>query len=185
MDAATTAAVFAAVFAAAALVISTVTLYVMITKPRMEVRFLGDSNELSETMSLQAGKLATLQLSLHNVGGWQSGKRAATAVSAFVYFHTEIQIKEVRRYEEGSTRGSRVFSASPSGRFANMKYVAVPSVYGVEPPSVSIISYDEAVVCEIDVVAPVTAGNYPVIVQMASREGGLGLHGLEINVTAT
>lgn len=76
-----------------------------------------------------------------------------------------------------------VFQASPSGKFKGMKYIAVPSAYKVRPPAISILSYEEDVLCKVKLNVPHNSRITEYVhVQMTSREGDLGVHELVINV---
>jgi hypothetical protein len=174
-------ALFAAIFAGA-------NLYLNITKPKVVVRF-ASPNTLTRQIEVFSGEPATLPIVLRNEGGnllgaWSIKKPAANRVSTFMYFDPSFDITGICRYEnrEMTHPAPRIFFASPTGRFAGRKYVAIPSMYNTEPPAISVISYSEDVLSEVSVIPPAESGAYSLFVQITSTEGHLGVHELKIIV---
>lgn len=164
------------------------TLYVMLSKPLVKVSFW-DGKAPSRETTLPFGQETNLSFLFQNEGErlWRLKlqerallKPAATMLTAFIYFPDNFELKEVWRYET-EEKISGFFKASPSGRFENRKYVAVPSVYKeVRPPAISILSHGEDVICVVKVMTPVHPTSDKIFVQMVSREGDLGVHELRV-----
>lgn len=175
------------IFAAATFLVAFLTLYRMVSKPRVRVYFWDQStNKRLKEIILTAGEMVTLRLLFRNEGDLlRLWKPAATMLTAFIYFPENFKIKEARRYEAQDVKSNKVFQASPSGRFARRKYIAVPSAYPeIRPPAISIVSYDEDVICEVDITIPrAEAGKRDnIYCQVSSREGDLGVQKLTTQV---
>jgi hypothetical protein len=157
----------------------------MASKPRVRVYFWDQiTNECSKKVVLRPG-ITTLGFLFRNEGDFLRLRNpAATMLTAFLYFPKDFEIIEARRFETPLTRSRDYFLASPSGRFAGMKYIAVPSVYEIKPPAISILSYKEDVICEVDIRVPNAVVNkkFEIYCQITSREGDLGVHTLNVEI---
>lgn len=171
----------------ATFLVAFLTLYRLTARPRVRLYFWDQiTNKYSKEVTLPTGN-ATLQFLFHNQGDLlRLFKPAATILTAFIYFPESFEIIEARRYEAPMVKSNEVFRASPSGKFAKMRYIAVPSVYEVRPPAISILSYDEDVICEVDIRIPDEVGKRQeaIFCQIASREGDLRVHKLTVRIEA-
>lgn len=157
----------------------------MISGPLVKVYFWNNTTKKrSNKMTVESGKSSTLCFLFRNEGKWLDfWKPAATRLTAFIYFPESFMIIEARRYEAKEVKTSEVFQASPSGRFKKTNYIAIPSAYKVFPPAISILSYKEDVLVNVDINIPDTANSEEeIVIQMTSKEGDLGVHKLCIKV---
>ncbi|ODS33486.1 MAG: hypothetical protein SCARUB_01394 [Candidatus Scalindua rubra] len=171
-------------FVVLAYVLARYTYLKMVSMPSVIVRFW-DGNKTSEEITLSPGdhELCFLFRNLGDESGYQKWKPAATMLTVFIYFPESFTIKEAIRYEAPAVKTEEVFQASPSGKFKGMKYIAVPSSYEVRPPAISILSYEEDVLCKVKINIPDTGKiTEDIYIQMTSREGDLGVHELVINI---
>lgn len=173
------------IVASMSLIVASMSLYRAVAKPRVKVYFWDQvTNRLHKKIAVTPGD-KTFRFVFRNYGDiLRLWKPAATQLTVFVYLPEEFQIKAARRFEtpEVSLRQDEIYSASPSGIFAGRKYFAVPSVYQIRPPAISIVSYREDVICEADITIPGSSRKWEIYFQMSSREGGLRVRKLSINV---
>lgn len=172
------------VVALATFFIALLTWYATVAKPRVRVYFWEPETGITTARAIPSGEPVTLRFLLRNLGDFLGLHNwAATLLTAYIYFPSDWKINEARRPESPEAKTFETFKASPSGYFANMQYIAVPSAYDPRPPTISIVSYLEDVICEVDVrIPPGAAGRrWTLFCQMTSREGDLGVHRLHVD----
>lgn len=152
-----------------------------VTKPRVRVYFWDAvRSESTKRQTLTPGKV-TLKLFLRNEGDtFRLWKPAATRLTGYVYIPKEIRVTEIRRVLRADIKSSDVFNAGDTGRFGNMNYVEIPSAYSVRPPAITIVSYGEDVHIEIEIELPSEDREWPIMVQLISEQGDLGVDSLTL-----
>lgn len=145
-------------------------------KPRIQVRF----PDLSSRVTYHHNEDRTITFHFKNKGDlFRLKKPSANLITAFMYFPCNFEIKEVRR---AGYKTNEIFKTPISGRFKNMQYVLVPSVYKYNPPAITVLYYEETEICEVDVRTPKETGIYDIFIPISSREGELGVEKVKINI---
>lgn len=173
--------------ASATFIVAFLSLYIMMARPRIKLYFW-DSRKRKYFRKIS---LSPCQVKFHvllrNNGDFLKIRRpAATLLTAYIYFPESWKIEKISRTDSTSIVSTNIFQGCSSGRFSNRKYVAVPSAYAPKPPSISIVSYKEDILCEISATIPsYEAGKKTnIMCQMTSREGDLGVRSLKVQIKA-
>ena len=156
------------------MIVSSLNLWLGIAKPQIRVRFWNpETGQPSEEITAQTGEKTTLEFLFENTGGhFPAREIAATKLTVHIYFSEEITFTRIARFEREKAMEEHSFKASPHGKFKGMQYVAVPSVYDIKPPAISILSFKEVVSCKMGITFP-SDNKWPFHCQIISEEGNL------------
>jgi len=98
-------------------------------KPRIQVRF----PDLSTQVTYDHDEYRTITFHFENIGDLFTLKKpSAHLITIFTYFPLNFEIMEVRR---AGYKTNEIFKTPIRGRFKNMQYFLVPSVYTFTPPA--------------------------------------------------
>lgn len=182
------AVIFSAASALASALLSFVSLYATLSKPRLGIDFWSGPKGKALPRSFAPDSDERFYIRLKNEGGNWFGplsprNPSITHLMVLIYFPNDFEPQQIWRYEDPTMRDTTVFRASPSGVLGSMRYMAVPAMWNVRPPTISMLSYQEHVIIVVRAHTPLRPGKYIFKIQAASDEGGLGLFSLPVVIT--
>jgi hypothetical protein len=171
-----------ALMGALALTVVLLSVEKLLHKPRIRLRFLDTDNQQGEMCSVMKGEEQIVDLVFTNTGDFlKIWKPSAISVFGFIYFDPTLNLSEIWREDRPDIRSNEVFVACRAGTFSGMKYVAIPSAYPTLPPTISVLSFQESVICRVKI-CPLKAQKYKLKCQLASSDTDYGVHELQLSV---
>lgn len=134
----------------------------------------------SRIIQYRSNEETTITFHFENIGDFFKLKRPkATKITVFLYFPLNFEVREIRR---AGYKNNEIFKTPNSGRFKNMQYIVVPTVYGYTPPAITALDYKETEICEVDLKMPKETGIYDIFSSTLSAQGDLGIDKLTISI---